>query len=127
MAHANTIKSEPKPYFTDYTVAGTDEGRYNAARLRESNQQAEDYIRTGRSLRRMCRKSMAARNNQHQARGGFPKDREIDYSLPSKKGQLKALNRFKVVSKLISTGEESMVYVTKIFQLHATRGWKLYA
>lgn len=125
MAHAHNLpKSEQKPYFTDYTVAGTDQGRIHAAIKRAIYAQGRSYIRTTRSLKRMCRHTAIEPRvaSQQLSRGGFPIKRERDEDIPSKRGvaHSKFLKQFKLV---YNRAEDAC----KIYVLHATRGWKFYA
>lgn len=127
MAHAHNLpKTEQKPEFTDYTVAGTDEGRHSATLLRINYEAQQTYTRTGRSLRRMCRKTAA---DCSQVRRGYPTKREPDPERIRNKGvpHSKFLKRFKIIERLVGTGFGDFVWVAKVYVLHATRGWKLYA
>lgn len=122
-------KSVPKPYFTDYTMAGGEDGELRGNTLKLAHMAQRKYVEMRRAFRNSATGRMITNNdNEPQARGGMPTKRVIDYSLPSKRGQPKALEQFKIVGKLVSTGIlNDVVWVTKIHQLHATRGWKVYA
>ncbi len=64
-----------------------------------------------------------------KVRAGLPKRRERDASLPSKRGvpHSKFLKRFKIVDHNTRTILGDIVYGARVWVLHATRGWKLYA
>ncbi len=114
-------KTVAKSEFTDYTVAGTIAGYIRAAALRGAYETDRCYIRTTRSLRRICRRTAIEKrvSTQQATRGGFPKRRERDPEAPSKRGVPKDLNQFKLIDR--PNGE------IRIFQLHATGGWKVFA
>lgn len=125
MAHAHNLpKSEQKPEFTDYLSAGY---TVRSLAMRECYDAKQLQIFNDRLLR-LDNRFWDTRLKPHpvKIRSGFPTKRDIDYSLPSKKGQPKALNQFKVVNKIVYVLGE-VVHRIKIFQLHATRGWKAYA
>ncbi len=130
----NGIKSVAKPEFTDYTVAGTPQGIVHAAISRAVYQQERDYIGASRSVKRMCRKNAVdclIRNTAQSAiRNGFPTKRERDEDIPSHRGvpYSNFLKRFKIVDRIAySEALGEFVHSAKIWVLHATRGWKIYA
>ncbi len=123
----NGIKSVAKPEFTDYTVAGTDAGRYNAAKLRSAYETRRSLIALGRVMKLT---TMNCRTEGDDVRCGFPTKRERDEDIPSHRGvpHSNFLKRFKLVDRItFSKAAGNIVYSTKIWVLHATRGWKLYA
>ncbi len=126
----NGIKSVKKPEFTDYTVAGGEEGWFNAAACRAEYEEERAYIRTGRSLRRMCRSTAQEPRNITTLRCGYPTKRERDEDIPSHRGvpHSNFLKRFKIVDRIAySTAAGNLIYSAKVWVLHATRGWKVYA
>lgn len=132
MAHADNIaNSFTKPEFTDYTMAGVTE---MSLAMRDEYEASIAYIRTGRSLRRFCRKTDVRHTAQAAKRCGYPKRRERDPERQSKRGvpHSKFLNQFKIVDRITfeRTKENFLgefVHKAKIYVLHATRGWKFYA
>lgn len=115
-----------KPEFTDYTLAGTPQGEVDAMVCRAFYEWKRDDIYKARSLRRAARRFEPVAHNQAQSRGGFPTKRERNPELSSKRRESKALDRFKLVDRITHVLGE-FVYSTKVFQLHATRGWKVCA
>lgn len=126
MANPNNWKqhSEQKAAFTDYTVAGTDEGRAKAADLRLAYMAQRADIELQRHLRQAS--IMDDPTDCSQVRRGYPKKRQRDEDIPSKRGvpHSKFLNQFKLVEHLLQVPP---YHVVKIFVLHATRGWKAFA
>ncbi len=113
-----------------FVVAGTTEGRHNATLLAADYDAKRAYIRTTRSLRRMCRSTALEPRNITTLRRGYPKKRERNEDIPSHKGvpHSNFLKRFKLVDRItFSKAAGDIVYSTKVWVLHATRGWKLYA
>lgn len=129
MANPNNWKqhSEQKAEFTDYTVAGTDEGRAKAADLRLAYMAQREAI-AKRRAERLDNRFWDTRQKPHpiKVRAGYPKKRQRDEDIPSKRGvpHSKFLNQFKLVEHLLQVPP---YHVVKIFVLHATRGWKAFA
>lgn len=116
-------KSVAKPYFTDYTIAGMCE---RSAELRAAYDQERRLINLQRSLKVMSTRTIHA---QSLPRGGFPcvADRQVKrLATPSKRKMPHSgfLKRFKSITKLNNLPPYVRV---KIWVLHATRGWKVYA
>lgn len=130
MVKRNNHNNPQAAEFTDYTVASTPQGIVNATLLRNAYWSRRDYIRTTRSLRRMCRATAVEPRVTAQAakRCGYPKKRERDEDTPSHRSvpYSNFLRRYKVIDR-ITSGIGGFIYSTKVYVLHATRGWKLYA
>lgn len=123
MARANTIKSKAKPEFADYTIAGTPEGQINAMALRGAYKAERDEIKA-RRMNRLDNRFWDTRIKPHlvKIRANLPKRRKINDDIPSHRGvpHSNFLKRFKFT---YNRAED----ICKIYVLHATRGWKLYA
>ena len=121
MPKGNHHHNPKKPEFADYTLAGD---QSKALALRETYEVDRAYIRTTRSLRRMCKETCTDPrvSNQTKIRNGYPRDREgtRDHNAPSKRSVpfVNHLHRFKLVE---------VADAIKVYVLHATRGWKRYA
>jgi len=131
MPKGKHFHNPPKIGLTDYTVAVTPDGEVKASILRATYEQERAYIRTTRSLRRMCRKTAleTGPSAQQATRGGFPTKRVKDDDIPSHRGvpHSNFLKRFKIVDRATCTAFGDIVYSAKVLVLHATRGWKVYA
>lgn len=114
---------------TDYTVAGTVEGRHSAALLRIAYEAKVEYHRTCRSMR-LDGRFWDTRLRPHpvKLRRGYPTKRERNEDIPSKRNvpHSNFLNRFKIVEKTIHQMGK-LVHTAKVYVLHTTRGWKFYA
>lgn len=118
-------KSTPKPYFTDYTIAGMCE---RSAELRAAYAAERAAIDQRRIVRLCAGMDNAINSNQAQPRGGFPKRRVQAENHFSERGvpHHKFTDRYKMVDRItFELGE--FVHKSKIYILHATRGWKLFA
>ena len=115
-------KSNPKPYFSTFNIAGTEQGMAEASvskALYELNRQA---IANSRQTRlHTAINDCEHINAQSKPRAGYPTPRTPDSARLRKKGVPFAnlLNRYD--QEITDTGE------IKINQLHATRGWRKYA
>ncbi len=117
--------------FTDYTIAGTDAGRYNAVMARNIYVHERREIQQ-RQLDRLDNRLWDTRQKPHpiKVRAGFPTKREPDPERIRNKGvpHSKFLERFKIVDRICySNALGEFVNLAKIWVLHATRGWKVYA
>lgn len=112
--------------FTNYTVAGTDEGRAKAADLRLAYAAKRADIELQRHLRQVS--IMDDPMDCSQVRRGYPKRRQRNEDIPTHRGvpHSNFLKRFKIVDRITyQLGE--FHHSAKIYVLHATRGWKHYA
>lgn len=120
-----------KPQFTDYTIANTDRGKLAATALKITHTQIVKHNAERRAAR-LDNRFWDTRLKPHpvKVRCGYPTKRERDEDISSKRGvpHSKFLKRFKIVDRVtFSNALGAFVYSAKIYVLHATRGWKLYA
>ncbi len=125
----NGIKSVAKPEFTDYTVVGTTEGRGNATLLAIHYKRQQQIIAASRAIR-LDNRFWDTRQKPHpiKVRAGFPTKRERDEDTPSHRAwpHSNFLKQFKIVDRITYVAGD-FVHSAKVWVLHATRGWKVYA
>ncbi len=116
MSNGKGIKTFTKPKFTTYKLAG-DPSR--SIQLREEYMEERMQIFRNQQDKLFSRAALDEEQSMTTNRGGYPKRRYRDASLPSKRGKSKFLNQFKFMDM---AGDR-----VKVFVLHATRGWKAFA
>ena len=109
----------PKPKFTSYKLAGTE--TECVTEMRECYALSRQFIADRRAIR-LDNRFWDTRQKPHpiKIRAGYPTKRFVDPERMKKKGVafVNHLYRF----KLEEVGDRVRVWI-----LHATRGWKLYA
>lgn len=118
MAHANTFKSQPKPYFTNYLSAC-----YTEKSL--AMRAAYDYYRRTLDMKRSLNVRVP-RSKTENVRCGFPIKRDgRPTDQLSKRGMAYShfTKCYKTVGVLLQVPP---YYIVKTFILHATRGWKAF-